>query len=264
MGHERIGLLPRTQHWCKIVEQIANYEYDNSNISTIMNNTLKNVSKQFREMSSDKGLFATYKFLVVIAAIQKNSSDPSLDLSQLNININNNSTALSSSRELYKWLLSTSFSGSLEYTEIARQAATDAITKFFRDNADDNLVLFDGEYSQINIWKKVGTGAGFCEISRCFFAKYTERYIKYFLEREASNVIKTISDREVFSRHIENHIEIISKHAFDTSKITQSFAAGWFNKYSNNQIPSDLAIRYLIKRSLEKIREELRREGVQA
>ena len=61
---------------------------------------------------------------------------------------------------------------------------------------------------------------------------------KYFLDREASSQIFNLEERDRFNKEIEKHINKISQHAFETSKITQSFAAGWFNKNVKGSLPS--------------------------
>ena len=94
-----------------------------------------------------------------------------------------------------------------------------------------------------------------------FLSKYTERYLKYFLEREASIALNTVQDRQNFSDNIAEHINAISKHAFETSKITQSFAAGWYNKHAKNNLPTDGEVESFLKLAFGKIREELWREG---
>jgi hypothetical protein len=84
--------------------------------------------------------------------------------------------------------------------------------------------------------------------------------LKYFLEREASASMTSITDRNRFGTQIRSHIENISNHAFETSKITQSFAAGWFNKNVKDSIPSDEKIKGFLIYAFEKMRDELLRE----
>jgi hypothetical protein len=116
--------------------------------------------------------------------------------------------------------------------------------------------LFDDESN--NIWKKVGNGAAFCELARGFFASFTGRYLRYFLERESAHNINSIEKQEVFNKKLNDQID---KHSYEVSKIMQSFAAGWFNKYSQDGMPNDNEIKGFLKHSFEKLREEFRREA---
>ena len=93
-----------------------------------------------------------------------------------------------------------------------------------------------------------------------FFAKIVERYMNYFLERVLSSSAKSITERDAFNKRLSEHVEATSLHAFQTTKITQSFAAGWFNKYANRTLPTDEDIKYFLRIAFGKLREELWRE----
>ena len=93
-----------------------------------------------------------------------------------------------------------------------------------------------------------------------FFSNFTSLYLNYFLSRTASSQLQTITDREQFAAAITSGIDVISKHAFETSKIVQSFSAGWFNNNAIGRLPSQLETEGFLRHSFEKIREELRRE----
>jgi len=53
----------------------------------------------------------------------------------------------------------------------------------------------------------------------------------------------------------------IADHAFETSKIMQSFAAGWFNKHAVSSPPSETEVTNFLRISFDKMREEFRREA---
>jgi hypothetical protein len=99
-------------------------------------------------------------------------------------------------------------------------------------------------------------------VARTFFASFAERYLCHFLERHASSQLPSISAREDFARSLYKHIDEVSHHAFETAKITQSFAAGWFNKHAVESRPSDREIGGFLAIAFGKLREELRRGGL--
>jgi hypothetical protein len=150
---------------------------------------------------------------------------------------------------------------SLEYGEIAQNAAVDAIAVWYEKNRDSQMGLFEPSDDSFRVWKKAGSGAGFCELARLFFTKFIERYLNYFLEREASARLENFYRRDQFQKKIREHIDIVSKHAFETAKITQSFAAGWFNRHAAQGMPTDDEIQDFLFVAFGKIREELQREG---
>ena len=121
--------------------------------------------------------------------------------------------------------------------------------------------LFTDPGDPRDIWQRADNGAGFCEVSRLFFSKFTERYLNYFLEREASASMATVSERDRLASQLRDHIDGVSKFAFETSRITQSFAAGWFNNHARGRNPSRDESRDFLNVAFGKMREELRREA---
>ena len=51
------------------------------------------------------------------------------------------------------------------------------------------------------------------------------------------------------------------KFAFETSRITQSFAAGWFNRYARERAPTKAELEGFLSVAFGKMREELMREA---
>lgn len=256
MGHERVGILPRSQAWRNIVALIGKTAASEINLSEIANATLNQVRKRFEFLQKDKGIKAAFKFLISISSTPQESSSPSESYPHLDLRKNPSSFELSFLAK--EWIESNT--GSKEYSAIAGKSVVDTITQWTLQQSQQTK-LFSEDDNAKDIWGKAGTGAGFCEVSRIFFSKYTERYLKYFLEREASTVLNTIQDRQNFSDSLAEHIDAISKHAFETSKITQSFAAGWYNKYAKVNLPKDGEVEGFLKLAFGKIREELWREG---
>jgi hypothetical protein len=257
MGHERIGVLPRTKPWKELITQIGSFSSSSESISQIARSTLKNVRKQYEYIDQDSGVQASYEFLVLLShSFQKN--DPAQFLVDHKIIVEGNITLLKIAKALKDYVKPNI--NSTEYGAIAQSAAIDALTDWFQSNLTNELRLFDESVPSTLYLKKLSNGSGFCEISRMYFANFTERYLKYFLEREASSHIYNIEERNRFSIEIENHIDKISRHAFETSKITQSFAAGWFNKNVKNNIPSRKKIEGFLNIAFGKMKGELLRE----
>lgn len=147
----------------------------------------------------------------------------------------------------------------METNKIAQDSVLQALTSFAKSHIDHQISLIETESS--NLWKKIGTGAAFCELSRSFFATFTDKYLKYYLEREAAHSIDDYTAIVVFSNHLSEQTQTISHHAFDTAKLTQSFAAGWYNNHSKDRLPSEKEISGFLNIAFGKLREEFRREA---
>ena len=148
-----------------------------------------------------------------------------------------------------------------EFASLVRKATLDTIAAWLNKHlSQTQKSLFPQIKDPFQPWRVASDGRGFCELSRMFFSNFTSLYLNYFLSRTASSQLRTITDREQFAAAITSGIDVISKHAFETSKIVQSFSAGWFNNNAIGRLPSQLEIEGFLRHSFEKIREELRRE----
>lgn len=256
MGHERLGALPRTKKWREVVAQLAESSGSREDVAAIANATLQNVGTQFKKIHWDAGVIAAFQFLVALtksASIEhtrRSSSFPE-------INLEESPSALRLIGELRTWVESHAVSE--EYAAIATRASADAISLWSAQQSRQGS-LFTGSVDSSEVWRRAGNAAGFCEVSRLFFSKFTERYLNYFLEREASASLATVADRDRLANQLRDHIDGVSQFAFETSRITQSFAAGWFNNHARDKYPSKDESRTFLSVAFAKMREELTRE----
>ncbi|MEP1305008.1 MAG: hypothetical protein ABJK11_01195 [Balneola sp.] len=257
MGHERVGVLPKTKRWVSIVNDISNFS-PSAGVQTLASDTLENVKNRFVSIEEDSGVHASFKFLVLLS-ISSKQENPQQFLKQNGIELPKEFSPLKLAKSLSEW--TSRNAESTEYASFAKHSAIDAISKWYLKHNEGQTNLFTSDSDPIETWKKASNGAGFCELSRLYFSNFTERYLKYFLEREASASIESIHERNVFNEQLNNHFELVSKHAFETAKITQSFSAGWFNKYAKTESPSDKEIEKFLSFSFKKMRDELSREN---
>jgi hypothetical protein len=257
MGHERIGLLPKSKKWRDIVSSIAMASESEAELSSLVTRTLEAVRNRYLNIHSDKGVQAAFGFLVGL------TNPPNLrkgSVAGTDLDIKSNPSPLRITAALQSWV--SSYANSLEYAELAKRAAADVIGIWTERHANQ-LDLFTGDRTAEGIWNKASSASGFCEVSRLFFSKFTERYLRYFLEREASSQISSFLERNQFEKRLCQHLDSISQHAFDTAKIMQSFAAGWYNNHVKDAAPSDNEIETFLRLAFGKIREEILREATE-
>ncbi len=259
MGHERVGTLPKTERWKSIVRSIGDYADGGNSIVEIAAQTTKNVRRRFQNIDQDGGVFAAFKFIILIAHCAK--SDAAFEkLAAEGIDLPKDFNLYDLAYVIQEFISKNS--ESKEYSAFAIQSIIETVSEWSKAHKTDQVNLFESNENSLELWQQASNGSGFCEISRLFFSKFTERYLKYFLEREAATKINNLFDRTQFNRNLEVHVDKISKHAFETSKITQSFAAGWFNKYAKEKLPTDKRIQGFLSFAFQKINSELIREEV--
>ena len=257
MGHERLGLLPKSKKWKDIIEDIKSFQAADIEINEIVRNTLKGVISRFEKLPEDSGVIASFESLVIFAVSLKSTRTVKfLKKNSIKLEKKFNTTELA--KAIFQYIKQRE--ESKEYSKIAKKSAIDAIITWYEKNKKRQLKLFESFDNSLEVWKKLGTGAGFCELSRYYFSNFITSYLKYFLEREASSSSPDLLTRQQFNNQLELNIETVSKYAFETSKITQSYAAGWFNKKAKYGLPSRDEIVRFINYSFGKMKEEILRE----
>jgi hypothetical protein len=257
MGHERVGYLPKTKKWTSIVGEIASFSESNNNVKEISYQTTKNVRSKFKNIEADNGVQSAFEFLVLLSILPKKENWNEY-LNSKGIKLKSDFSLIELAQSAKRFIEKNQ--DSKEYSTFASQALLDTISHWVSENNKQQSLFFDSNKNPIEIWTKSADGSGFCELSRVFFSKFTERYLKYFLERETVTRINNIFDLSAFNKQLEAHISEISTHAFETSKITQSFAAGWYNKNVRDSLPSKDKIKGFLSVAFQKLNSEILRE----
>jgi len=258
MGHERVSSLPqKTQKWIDLVKKMGAMYSDDIPVAIVAAQTLQNIRRQYESLSRDDAVKAVFAFLVAFSRAFR-FDDPSGELKATGVHLPDKPTLLSIVKALRQQLPMAEAAS--EYGQLAFAAAADAFGQWYKDNATKQLPLFRPTSGFIDSWRHLGTGSGFCELSRLFFGRLTERYLNYFLDRAASATLPSLKQRNQFQHDFKSHINDVSKHAFETAQITQSFAAGWFNAHARDHLPGEREVEGFLAIAFGKLRDELRRE----
>jgi hypothetical protein len=258
MGHERVGFLPKTKRWNDLIRQMASVSSSEYPIALVSAQTLQNVRKRYETLFRDDAVKTAFTFLVAVSRACR-YENPHAQLRDYGVSLPDQPTLLSVVKALHQQV--PAHESSTEYGQLALSAAADAIGQWHKQHSLNQISLFQPSSELFESWRNLGRGAGFCELTRLYFGKLTERYLNYFLDRAASAVFPNIQQRELFQSEIRSHIDDVSKHAFETAKITQSFAAGWFNAHTQDKMPDVKEIDGFLSLAFGKLRDELRREG---
>ncbi len=248
MGHERLGALPRSRPWRDVVARMGSFTSEGG-VEPVAKAVVENVQRRIPDLPRDTGVQASFAFLVGLAVAAR-SEDPT-EVHPWEIKFPDGGTPLELGLILRRWTRGQGGQG--EYSELATQAATDALVGWYERHPSSQHDLFAPTPEPYEPWRGVRDGRGFSELAHTYFAAFTRRYLDYFLDREASAVIPTIEERERFDNGVARHSE-------ETAKITQSFAAGWFNGHTKEGLPTLKEVEDFLGVAFRKIREELLRE----
>lgn len=256
LGHERIGFLPHTKQWNAIVNQLTKLSNTETHVAQIIDGTLSAVKQTYEKMPYDESVIKSLSFLATLAySANLNNQVEFLNENGYYIDSKVSLMSLMASAQEY---ISTEY-GSLEINKLARDAVMQSLIDYKQQHESNQISMFSE--SPQKVWEDVGTGAAFCEMSRTFFASFTERQLKYYLERAAASNIDNYDTLQSFNQQLSVQSKAIANHAFEISKLTQSFAAGWYNKNVKTSLPSDKQVEGFLRICFGKLREEFRREA---
>jgi hypothetical protein len=255
LGHERVGTLPRTREWRALVQQIAATAETPETVPAVAAATLLKVRQRFDRIAADPGFQAAFGFILGLSTSQPGNHGKG-DVAPP-VNLASEPSPLRLTAQMQSWV--DAHADSLEYAELAKRAAADVIAFWTRERSKQRD-LFGSTEAASHIWAGARNAGAFSDLSRVFFGKFTERYIKYFLDREASAQLPTVEARERFAASLEQHVDALARHSFETTKIAQSFAAGWYNKHARESRPDRAAVAAFLSFAMGKLREELLRE----
>ena len=256
MGHVRIGFLPHTRQWNAIVDHLSLYNNDSGMVAVIADSTLNAVRKEFDGLQYDESVRKAIEYLATIV-VSSRQNDQVAFLQENGYSVDDNLSVFGLTKSAKKVIQTEN--GSLETNKLARDAAIQAVMEYYEKHSDKQVSLFQTEN---NPFRERGSGREFCELARYFFAAFTEKQIRYYIDRTASSTIGDYEKYIHFSDTLTKQSLAITEHAFEISKIMQSFAAGWFNKHALDTVPSDDSVTDFLKISFGKVREELRLEAM--
>lgn len=175
---------------------IADAASADGDVRELANAILENVRSRLLGIHGDAGFVASFQFLLGLAL----SASPAVDrtsLGELAIDLDSNPSPLKLASALGQYVADNTQSA--EYAEIARKAAVDVISIW--TERQTRQLSFTGEHERASeVWGSAGDGRGFCEVARLFFGKFVERYLNYFIGREASSHLANTEDRERLAR----------------------------------------------------------------
>jgi hypothetical protein len=260
LGHERLGFLPKSRRWRDIIGEIASSANRGIDTERVVELTANAINMRLRNLHLDLGVQEAFVFLVLLSEAGSHKA-PSDRLTDEGIDLQGRlATPIALSRILATKVREAG--QSQENASLALVAASHALVTFYQEHSLQREI-FDNSGDPFSVWKQASDGAGFSELTRSFLSNLTAGYLKYFLDREASSVLPTVEARIRFQNQIEIHIDQITRHSDQTAKISQSFAAGWYNKnVLQDKVSRDKANAFL-SIALNKIRDSLRRESPQ-
>lgn len=225
MGHVRLGQLPKTRPWRKVVELIAS----GASVAEVAKATVEASEKALKFVQKDVG-FREASHLLAQIGIAASKDDPVAHLASVGVILPTNASlvdvALAISQGLERNINATGQRS--DFGEKARGALVAAVTEHL-ENRLGGLISASGD-EVMAAFKGLHTPKGFGEFGRSFFANLTNGCMEYFLTKTLGthlgegHAFQTMNQMGEFQRAMDTHCR-------ESSKIVEEYCGDWFSKH---------------------------------
>jgi hypothetical protein len=255
MGHLRLGTLPDTAPWRRVVGLIA----DAADVSTIAGATIDAARKGLDKARIDAGLAYCYWLLTqtVLAARQP---DFSVALGKAGIRTAADPSIfdiVASFSDAVDTHLRTS-GGRTDFGEMALLACVGSLTELLGRRSVNLFGTTSVEVKQAA--RELSTRDGFATLAHDFFARFTFRFLGYHLGRELSQHVggngrfPDPGEHNAFTENLETHCR-------EAALIVKDFAGAWYSKHNFEEGITPRKARGFVTHALDKLGSELQRRG---
>lgn len=256
MGHSRLGSLPDTAPWRRVVGILT----EGGDVAAIATTTSQAAQQGLDLAEADEGLRHTFWLLsqVVLAARE---GDFRAALNDLGVVVPSEPSVLS---------LVAGFTDAVDshlrkthartdIGEMAQMAAVEAMTSTLSGKLTSLFETASAEVQQAV--RGCSTRAGFADLAHDFFARFTQRFLTYHLSRELAH---HVGEGKRFASPTE-HTEFIDQlgvHCRQAALIVKEFAGDWYSKTNFEGGVNPTKAKNFLHVAIDKLRRELQiREG---
>lgn len=254
MGHVRLGILPKSRKWDKVVEELRL----GADVETIADLSADAAETSLKAASKDPAFLHAFWLLTQIPLAAR-CPDFATELHRLGLQVPDQPGlmdvvgAISSAVDRY----AQEQGGRTDIGEMAQMAAVESLAVLVGPSLPSLFEPNSGEVQRAI--GRFASGDRFSALAREFFARLTQRSLHYYLSRELNRHIGTgerfgdDTDRTHFDRALDQHCR-------EASRIIEAFAGGWYGKnvYQGDGLTPE-TIRKFAPVAFKKICSELRK-----
>lgn len=224
MGHVRLGTLPKTRRWKKVVELIT----DGADVAHVSKATIEASQKAMTQLQGDVGFREAIQLLVDIGQAG-NQKDPAAYLRTVGIQLppqpSLTDVAIGITQALDRRIAKTGIQS--EFGEKARGALVGAVTERLEKRMGS---LLDGKGEDVTVGLKgVHTEKGFGELGQNFYAKLMYGSMGWFLSRNLAEQVGA-DHRFPTMNQLAQFEAALKTHCVESSVIVKDYCGGWFSK----------------------------------
>jgi hypothetical protein len=255
VGHQRLGSIPDTAPWRRVVALVAEGE-DAAAVATA---TTEASLRGLDLAASDKGLAHTLWLLtqVVLASRQ---ADFAADLRSAGIQVAEAPDVFelvgAFSDAVDRHLLNAR--GRTDIGEMAQLAAVESLSEQLKARSRSLFEISAADLQRAV--RELSTQRGFATLAHDFFGRFTARFLTYHLGRELSSHVGG-NGRFADSGEHDDFVEELHAHCEQATLIVRDYAGDWYSKARFEDGVSPLRAKRFVDHCLRKLSSELRIRG---
>jgi hypothetical protein len=256
MGHNRLGTLPDTAPWRRVVALIA----DNADVAAVARGTTTAALDGLEMAKGDAGLIHSF-WLLTQVAVASRQADYREGLRRAGILV------AASSPDLFEVV--SGFSDAVDryldrkhrrtdIGEMGQLAAVESLTSLLRQRSSH---LFEPSPADVRrAARELSTQRGFGTLAHDFFARFKQSFLTYHLGRELANHVGG-NGRFVDQDEHDQFVEHLRTHCREAAGIMQEFAGDWYSKGNYEGGITPVKARNFVNYTLVKLQKELAIRG---
>ena len=252
MGHVRLGVLPRTQKWQQVVDELRL----GVDVDTIAASAADAAETALEGASKDPAFLHTF-WLLTQVPLAARGSEFAADLHRLGVEVPDApglmdvAAAISAAVDRH----ARDAGGRTDLGEMAQMAAVESLTTLV--GRDLPSLFGPGPEEVQRAIGRFANGDRFSALAREFFSRLTQRSLNYYLSRELNRHIG-VEERFEDDSMRARFDGALDQHCRESSRIVETFAGGWYGKnvYQGKGLTPE-EIRRFAPVAFRKIRAEL-------
>jgi hypothetical protein len=230
MGHTIVGELPKTRRWNHVFNRLQGPVVDPGLVASA---TMLASEHRLVQLRGDESLTYCFWLLTRLAAAARGPDFPA-DAARLGIDVQSSDHALSLIAKINDRVREelVEFPESGPFGDLAASALRSSLTETL---GAQNLSLFASSVEDLgNVFRRHSTAAQFGELAMRFFGQFYARTLRYYVDRALPAALtpdgglRTLSD-------IQHFQEALDRHAKESARIVERFAAQWWVKHKGVQ-----------------------------
>jgi hypothetical protein len=255
MGHTRLGTLPDTRPWRKVVGHIA----DGESAAAVAGATTSAAVRGLELAQTDAGL-GHIVYLLAHTVLASRQPDFAGALSAHHIEVPPSpglfDLTAGFSEAVRHWHSTTNTPRS----DLAEMAAMAAVEALVHRVGERSTALFPTGGEVQRAVREFSTRNGFASLGHEFYSRLTQRFLLYHLGRELSH---HVGGNGLFRDHAEHasFVADLDTHSREAALVVRDYAGDWHSKARFEQGITERQARRFANHSLKKIQKELMSRG---